>query len=530
MTGELPKHLSGLLDPGAYPHPVGEVKLVETHVSWVLLAGDRAYKIKRPVHYAFVDLTSPDRRAFFCCEEVRLNRRFAPDLYIGVSEITETDGKVRIGGYGRVIERAVTMRRFSREEELDRLLESNRIEPAELADFGRRLADIHATLPPATPVHAWGRPAAVRALVLDNVTQCVQAAAAFGAQARVESLKDSIDALLSAGETWMSARFLGKRVRECHGDLHSANIVRQTSGLVAFDCMEFEPAFRWVDVADEIAFLLADLQSRERPGHAQAFLNAWLSQSGDYEACRFVRLYIAHRALVRAKVAALSAASSDEGTRATLRERFTRLVGTASDALAPPRPYVVLMSGLSGSGKTWLASQLALDLGAVHLRSDVERKRLAGIAEQERSTSEVAGGIYAQRNTEQVYEHLLKSAAAVVAGRYPVIVDATFSRREERAKFRRLAAELGLDLCIVYCDAPQRVLRERIMRREQARRDASEANLAVLAWQQERFQELRADEGLPIIRADTTEHDVASITVQRVRACTTKTRRAVGQT
>ena len=204
-----PEHLQGLLHPRAYPHPVQAVQLVETHISWILLTGEFAYKIKRPVHYPFVDLRSAERREFLCHEEVRLNRRFAGELYLGVSQITSIEGEARMDGSGLVIEHAVKMRQFRREDELDRLLETLRIGPAELAAFGRDLARIHANLPVAEPEQTWGRPAALRALILENVEECAQAATVFGADADVRALRTILGERLEAAEHWMSERFAG---------------------------------------------------------------------------------------------------------------------------------------------------------------------------------------------------------------------------------------------------------------------------------------------------------------------------------
>jgi aminoglycoside phosphotransferase family enzyme len=194
----LPEHLQGLLDPRAYPHPVQAVRLVETHISWILLTGEFAYKIKRPVHYPFVDLRSAERREFLCHEEVRLNQRFACELYLGVCQITSIEGEVRLDGSGLVIEHAVKMRQFRQEDELHRLLETLRIAPAELEAFGRDLAHIHANLPVAEPEQTWGRPVALRALILENVEECAQAAAVFGGDADVRALRTILGERLEA--------------------------------------------------------------------------------------------------------------------------------------------------------------------------------------------------------------------------------------------------------------------------------------------------------------------------------------------
>lgn len=509
MSATLPEHLAGLLQPQAYPHPVDAVTLVETHISWILLSGEFAYKVKRPVCFPFLDLRSPERRAFFCAQELSLNRRFAPELYLDVCPIVMRDRTACVGGAGEPIERAVKMRQFPREEELDSLLASSRIAPAELNAFGRDLASIHASLPAAEPPAPWGDPQAIRATIIKNLEECTEASAIFDSSSNVRALRPELERRLEEAVPWMADRREDERVRECHGDLHVANVVRLQSRLVAFDCMEFEAAFRWIDVADEIAFLLADLEARGYRQYAQAFLAGYLTAGGDYQACRLLPVYRAHRALVRAKVMALSRG----GAQATDSEdvghsRHRAYLECASRALTRRRPALVLMSGLSGSGKTWLAERLAPILGAVHLRSDVERKRLAGVGERSRSGTAVGEGIYSSGFTKRVYEQLLTAAEDILAGGYTAIVDATFARRDNRAVFRKLARRVGVTACLIHCRAPTEVLVERILERHLQDTDASEADVSVLDWQKEHWEPVAADEQWAVISAETNVVDL----------------------
>jgi uncharacterized protein len=506
MQSSLPEDLCALLEPQAYPHPVGWVQLIETHISWVLLAGEFAYKIKRPVRYAFIDLRDPERRRFLCEEELRLNRRFAPELYLEVSRITRDDGRARIGGQGPVLENAVRMRRFDQEETLDRLLARLQVGPEELEAFGRQLANIHTGLPAAPTGSAWGRPAAIQALVARNLDECVEAARAFGAEEAAIALRSPLQECLAlAGET-MAARRANGRIRECHGDLHSRNVVRRDTRLVPFDCLEYEPAFRWIDVADEVAFLASDLSARERPLHAHAFVSGYLAESGDYHACRVLRLYEAHRALVRAKVAALSAA--DSGGHAeleALRQEHGKLVALASRKLARHAPLLLLMCGLSGSGKTWMARQLAERLLAVHVRSDVERKRRAGLDALARSRSDVAAGLYSSGTSAQVYDDLARAAEDILQGGLAAIIDATFLRREQRMRFAQLGARMGAVVRLIHCEAPVHALRARVAARAVSGNDPSEADESVLDWQLSHFEPPRPEEPVETIRSQTAE-------------------------
>jgi len=508
MSG-LPERLRGLLQPRSYSHPVQSVELVQTHISWVLLTGTWAYKIKRPVRYPFVDLRSLERRTFLCHEEVRLNRRFAPDLYDSVCPITIANGEARMEGGGAAIEHAVKMRQFRRDEELDRLVDAGLIEPQALEEFGRDLARIHLQLPSAAPDHKWGEPGSIRTAVLENHAQCTRAAKVFGGAADVAALRAPLAARLDALASLMSTRHAGNRVKECHADLHCSNIVRRGAGLIAFDCLEFEPAFRWIDVADEIALLLADLHSRQRPQHALAFLNGYLAQGGDYQACRLLDLYQTHRSLVRAKIMALEGgAAARAGTDAAgKRRRFAQWMSSAGVSLSAKRPVLILMSGLSGSGKTWLAQRLAPHLGAIHLRSDVERRRLAGIAAEVRSHSALQEGMYSPGVSARVNEHLAMCAADTLAGGYTTIVDATFIRRQERTHFRHFAANLGIRVCLVQCRAPKKVLRARVKERHRDGRDPSEADLSVLAWQEQHAELVTAEESMVVFEATTAAPD-----------------------
>jgi hypothetical protein len=339
----------------------------------------------------------------------------------------------------------------------------------------------------------------VRATILENLRQCLTVSTAKEALEVLEALQPSLAARLGEAEPWLAVRRRDRYVRECHGDLHAANVVRLQGRLVAFDCMEFEPAFRWIDVAEEIAFLTADLEARQAPFHAHAFLSGYLTQSGDYGACRLLPLYQAHCALVRAKVAALRAAETGrDGEHA-------RYVAQAGRALAEKRARLILMSGVSGSGKTWLAQRLAPTLGAIHLRSDVERKRLPELRS------------YTRRARAMVYLHLSFGAEAALVGGYTVIVDATFVRREDRAVFRQLATRLGVPLHLISCHAPSPVLRERILARARAGKDPSEADLSVLQMQDLELEPIAADEGFAVIDAETTRRDVVVEVARRIQ-------------
>lgn len=485
----------------------------------MLLTGAFAYKIKRPVRYDFIDLVSAERRAFFCAEEVRLNRRFAPDLYLDLCDIRETPEGLRIGAdTGTVIERCVRMRQFPSERQLDRLLAADAIQPATMEAFGRELARIHARLPVALPTEKWGDPSAIQQAIERNLEEYVRAAAAFGQPLAGNELRKSLDAVCSSLATCMQSRRAAGRIRECHGDMHARNIALLGAGLVAFDCIEFQPAFRWIDVGEEIALLLADLASRERPRHAHAFLSGYLGESGDYQACRVLPLYRAHRALVRAKVNALQARdAADEQAVASSRRRHDRLLREAQAALGRKSPRLILMSGLSGSGKTWLATQLAPELCAIHLRSDIERKRRAGLDAGASSNSPVGGGLYAEEGTGDLYAWLAQCAEDALAGGYDVIVDATFLKRSMRQTFEALAERLDVPLIVLLCEAPLSVLRDRVRQRQRSASDASEANTDVLEWQLREREPIDAAEGLSVVHIDATGENLLARALESLR-------------
>ena len=519
----LPEALAGLLAPSAYPHPADPISLIETPISWVLLAGEFAYKIKRPVRYPFVDQRDAVRRRHLCDDELRLNQRFAPQLYLQVCRIVAEQARVRVclgpPGKDTVVEYAVRMRRFEADAQLDRQLALGRIGAEALDAFGRALADIHTTLATISADSSLGRPESIRELLVANLAECAAAAELFNGRSAVEALRVPLEQHLDEAGPWMASRRASGCVRECHGDLHSRNIVVQAGRLVPFDCVEYEPAFRWIDVADEIAFLSSDLTAHGYPAHAHAFLAGYLERSGDYHACRLIRLYEAHRSLVRAKVAALSAAQHSPGTeRAALGAEHQRLVAHAATALGKRQPRLVVMNGLSGAGKTWLARQIAPALGAVHLRSDIERKRRAGLTDFEHSGSGLAAGLYAAEISERVYEDLAREAYDALVGGYTVIVDATLLRREDHRRFAELGARVRAPVYLVTCRAPVSVLRERLRARAAAAQDPSEADESVLDWQRQRLEPLAAGEPFTRLAVESSDPLAVQTVLARLTA------------
>jgi aminoglycoside phosphotransferase family enzyme/predicted kinase len=471
-----------LLTASAFPHPVTHLIRHETHISWVILTGHFAYKIKKPVRLDFIDCTALSTRQRMCEQEVTLNRRLATDLYLGVVAITRESGVVSVGGSGEIIEYAVKMREFPEDQELASLLDGGVVSIAEISDLAQRLGDFHQRAPIATAEPGFALTERLSNAVLGNLGSLLSN---LHTTASLSELNGLIDWTHDTLHTFLPALRLRERdgfIREGHGDLHSRNIVRWRGRLVPFDCLEFDPALRWIDVMNDIAFLFMDLVSHERADLGFAFLNGHLEVTGDYAGLRLLRFYAIYRALVRAKVDSIPAGGSP-AQRAAMQQRICRRLSTAVRLMNRPTPVLVVMHGPSASGKSWLSERLAASLELVRIRSDVERKRLAGLHATTRIEGAPGQGIYDREFSRRTYQHLLTCAEAGLEGGIGIIVDAAFLDGSERRLFQELADRRGIPMVIVSCNADPTILIERIKLRQTAAPDASDAGPEVLGWQ-----------------------------------------------
>lgn len=486
--------IEALLDPVRYPHPVERVERIDTHISTVLLAGDFAYKIKKPLRLDFLDFSSLEKRAFFCAEEVRLNRRAAPDLYLGRVPITGDLANPAINGAGAPIEYAVQMRRFPPGALLSELLSVSGLPLPLMDELARVIVGFHASAEVAALNTGFGLPKRVEQPVRDTLDTLSRIR---GADRVLGSLRSWANTLMPALEPVFEARRHAGFVRECHGDMHLGNIVRWHGRIVPFDAIEFDPELRWIDTMNDLAFPLMDLDHRGACAHGYRLRNVYLEASGDYAGLQVLRFYQAYRALVRAKIAAIwSAQLPKHGERYAALERETDdYLQLAAAYAQPTQPCVVLTCGLSGSGKTSVAQALVESYGFVRVRSDVERKRLFGLDADAPSGSALGEGIYQPDANARTYSQLLRLTQDCTESGVPVVVDATFLRYEQRAPFLTFARERGIPAVLLRVEAPLELLRERIRRRLEIGTDASEADLAVLEQQQLRAEWPQPEEG-----------------------------------
>lgn len=488
----LPPLIEALLEPKCYPHPAQHVELIVTHISWLLIAGNFVYKIKKPITLPFLDYGTLEKRHACCEAELRLNKRYAPDIYLEVIAIRGAPENPHFNGEDTPIEFAVKMRRFDEAGRLDRVCTRGELQPENISNLAEAIVIFHRDASKATVNSRYGSLDKVIEPALENFNELYALLSDEECLTKLNTIKDWTRTEFERLTPNFSTRKAGGQIRECHGDLHLGNIVLIDGRVRLFDCIEFNEDFRWIDVASDIAFTYIDLLDHHQPGLAGWFLNEWLNRSGDFNAMPVLRFYAVYRALVRAKVAAIRAEQNHGDINET-----QGYIALAEQIMSPSQPKLIITHGLAGCGKTTAAANLLLndnDACTIHLRSDVERKRLFGLTAIAKSNSPLGGGIYVQEAHQLTYHRLYDLAEGLLSTGWSVIIDAAFLQHAERSNFHALATKMSAEFCILAPQASLEQLRLRISDRLKKRRDASEATIEVLDQQLSLIEALNEDE------------------------------------
>lgn len=487
-------------------HPID---LIETHISWVLLAPHTVYKIKKAVNLGFLDFSSLTQREHFCREELRLNQRLAPWYYVDIIGISGTFEHPDLGGAGNVIEYALRMRRFPPY----RLMSDHSADLSSLSIFhtlADRLADFHVNATRTGSATPYGSPDSAFGPANDNIKALLSCVTAADARVELKSLNAWQEQWYGHNRPRLAGRKQDGWIREGHGDLHFGNIAVATDELIIFDCLEFDPALRWIDVCCDFAFLIMDCLYRDLWKQAIAFLNRYLEITGDYPGIALLRFYVVYRALVRAKINAIRAQQT--GSEDAWRETHG-YIALANRAAHESRSMLILTCGVSGSGKSYISEQLLTALPATRVRSDVERKRLFALEPLERVNTFDQTLLYSHETTARTYARLLDCATGMIEGGIPIIVDATFQRQAQREPFLALARTAKIPCVIVHTTASATTLQKRIRERSKLNNDASDADLHVLDLQQRDWEPLSTLEQRHVLEVNTDEPiDLAGIT------------------
>jgi len=477
---------AALAEPALYGRelaPGEPIERIDTHGAMVFLAGERAYKIKRAVRYPYMDFSTLARRRWACAREIELNRRTAPELYIGIVAITrEADGALALGGAGEPVEWAVVMRRFAQEALGDRLAQAGRLTPELARALADEVAAFHANaeILRGADAAAGGGTAGLRAVIEENFAELRERPDLF-ATADLAALAEAARAALDQHAALLDRRLAAGLVRRCHGDLHLRNICVIDGRPRIFDAIEFNDAIAGIDVLYDLAFLLMDMEHRGLRAQANAVLNRYMQQRDDMTGLAALPLFLSTRATVRAKVGASAAASQD--SPAAIRRLSDEAVGyfrAAQAYLQPVPPRLIAIGGLSGTGKTTLAWRIGPDLGAapgaLHLRSDVVRKALHGVDE----LSRLPKAAYTAAASAQVYAELAERAGTALRAGRAVVVDAVYAAPAERDAIAKVAGDLGLPFTGLWLEASVEQMRDRVGGRQG---DASDATPAVVRAQ-----------------------------------------------
>lgn len=496
------RFLKSLLKPDAYPEPTTSVRLLQTHVSFLFITDSHVYKIKKPVDFGFLNFTTVDRRRFYCNEEVRLNRRLCPDIYLGVVEVRESAAGAAFYGEGRVLDYAVKMKKLPEERMLDRLLADGMATESDMQTIARTIADFHLGAERGETIAEYGKIDTIRRNWEENFLQIGEFVGVSLTERELGTIRGWVESFLADNGPLFAERVAGGFIRDCDGDIHLENICL-TDRVCIFDCIEFNDRFRYTDTAADIAFFLMDLDFHGKSGFADVFLDEYVATTGDREITRVLDFYKVYRAVVRGKVESLkmhdpNIPEPEKRQACDKARRYFRLA----------RGYVVrqhlplcliITCGLMGSGKSAVAAELSRELGLQTVSSDAVRKEITATPRTEHRLDDYGTGIYTPAVTDATYRELLaRSERALQEGR-SVLVDATSRRKEDRTRFRELAATFSVPFYILYTSCPERLAEERLDARLRIPGEISDGRRELYHRQKNEFEPPTENEGILII-------------------------------
>lgn len=483
--------IEAMKDPRFYPHAPEAVEFIQTHISCIYIAGEYVYKVKKPVNFGFLDFTTLEKRGYYCREEVRLNRRLAPEIYLDVLSIREDEsGKPAFRADGQLIEYCVQMRKIPQDKMLKRLFQERKVTPAMMEAVAQKVAAFHAAADTGGGIDEGGSVDTIRFNHEENFCQTARYINRTIRAPHYDFIKAYDEKFVDENSALFEQRVRLHRIRDCHGDLHLEHICIDGENIIIFDCIEFNERFRYGDVAAEVAFLAMDLDFNGHSLQAEIFVDAYVKASGDGNIKILLNFYKCYYAYVRGKVTSFRLDDADmsieekrDATR-TARRYFDLAYKYAAHL---EKPALILIGGLMGTGKSALARAMAPCVGGEIVRSDVVRKEMLSIDPAERHPDAFRQGIYSDDISRRTYDRALEIAVQKISAGKTAIVDASFKRKEERAEFFQAASRAGKDFFMIECTCPDNIVRERLERRTANKMEASDGRWEIYEDQKKDF-------------------------------------------